>query len=374
MSTSNSYVFGTNTQIDQFFREAFERVGIEGNKISQPLVTSAQMSANLALSSWMGKGPNTWMRKRGLINLYSNQSTYQLPTNITYIVDVIAIQPYRLNSDGFAISSTVAAGSASNVFDPYATAGCTLATTNGYIGYDYGTSVSNSIFYVGVQALNNNSSYTLAVDYSFDGINWITIYNGQTVIYNSNQIIWIVVENALNAQYWRIRETKNAILSINQLYFSQPVNNGQGDRALSAYSYTEYMQIANKQTPSSGAGSSAASGYFFNSQINPYIALYPVPNGTYSGLLYTAYFYPQDVTNLFNEFDLPQRFLDAMVADLAYRLASKPVIFKLTNTEMDPNLILRLQQDRDQAFNLAAITDESNFTLKMTPDFNYLGK
>ncbi len=368
MATSNSYVFGTTTQIDAFFREAFERIGIEGNKISQPLVTSAQMSANLALTYWMGKGPNTWMRKRRMVSLYPNQATYQLPVNLSQIVDVIAIQPQRLNTNGNALSSAVASGSAANVFNPNTNVGCTLADPNGYFEFAYNQGYSYSIFYIGIQPLNDNSTYTLNVQYSFDGNNWITIYNGFSTTYNANQIGWIVVENSLNAQYWRIVETGGATLALQQLYFSQPTTNGSGDRALSPYSYTEYMQIPNKQN------NSATGGYFFNSQVNPYITLYPVPNQTYNALLYTGYFYPQDVTNLFNEFDLPQRFLDALVAELAYRLATKPTTAKLADVPIDANTIARLQQDRDIAFSTAALTDESNFPLRMSPDFNYVGR
>jgi hypothetical protein len=361
MATSNSYVFGTNTQIDEFFREAFERIGIISNKLTYPMINSAVMSANLALSEWMGKGPNSWMRKRQLITLYQAQPTYQLPTNITQVVDVIAIQPQRLNSGGTAYSSAVAAGAPSNVFDPNISVGCTLAAADGYISYDYGVGKTNSIFYVGIQPLENNQIYKIAVDYSFDNLNWITIYNGQTQTYNSNQIGWIVISNALNARAWRIRETNGATLGIQQLYFAQPINNGQGDRALMALSYTQWMQVSNKMTQSQ------PSGYFFDTQIQPTITLWPVPNQNYTGLLYTAYFYPQDVTNLFNEFDLPQRYLEALVAELAYRLAAK---FALTDT----NLLARLRMDKDEKFSTATNTDETNVALSFMPDFSYLGK
>lgn len=360
MATSNSYVFGTNTQIDEFFRESFERIGIIGNKLTYPMVNSAVMSANLALSEWMGKGPNTWMRKRQLLTLYQGQPTYQLPTNMTQIVDVIGIQPQRLNSGGTAGSSAVALGAAANVFDPNITTGCTLGGANGFISYDYGAGNNNSIFYVGIQPLANSQVYKLAVQYSFDGVSWLTIYNGQTQTYNANQIGWIVISNALNARYWRILETGGATLGIQQLYFAQPINNGQGDRALTALSYTQWMQVANKMTQS------LPSGYFFDSQIQPTITLWPVPNQDYQGLLYTAYFYPQDVTNLFNEFDLPQRYLEALVAELAYRLAGK---FALT----DVNLIARLKQDRDEKFSTATVTDATNVALSFMPDFSYLG-
>jgi hypothetical protein len=368
MSTSNSYVFGTTTQIDAFFREAFERIGIIGNKETLPMISSAVMSANLALSEWMGKGPNSWMRKRGMITLYANQPTYQLPTNITQLVDSIAIQPNVLNTGGTAGSSTVASGSPANVFNPASTAGCTLADPNGFFSYDYGAGNSNSITYIGIAPLQNNQNYTIAVDYSFDNVNWITIYNGKTQNYNSNQVEWIVISNSLNARAWRIRETGGATLGIQQLYFSQPAYNGPGDRAMTSLSYTEWMQLANKMTPG------IPTAYFFDMQINPTITLWNVPNQSYispapiTAILYSAYFYPQDITNLFNQFDVPQRFFEALVSEVAYRLAAK---FALA----DVNLLARLGQEKDQKFKQAAIgTDYTNVSLSFRPDFSYLGR
>lgn len=359
MATSNTYTFGTNTQIDDFIRESFERIGIIGNEFTPYQIQSAIMSANLALTGWMGKGPNSWMRKRLMLTLYQGQPTYQLPTNITQLVDVIAIQPQRLNTGGTANSSAVASGGPTNVFDSTQTAGCTLSDPNGWISYTYNYGVTNSIFYVGIQPLNDNSSYTLVVEYSFDNVNWITIYQSATQTFNANQIGWFVIPNSLNASSWRIRETNGATLAIQQLYFSQPINNGMGDRSLTALSYTEWMQISNKMTQS------YPSAFFFDNQINPTVTLWPVPNQSYTALLYTAYMYPQDVTYLFNQFDLPQRFYDAIVADVAYRLACKFATDK-------PDIIARTQQDKDQSFGIAAQTDITNVKLTFYPDFNEL--
>jgi hypothetical protein len=210
--------------------------------------------------------------------------------------------------------------------------------------------------------LSNAQVYKLDVDYSFDNVNWITLYQAQSQTFNSNQIGWLVIPNPLNARAWRIRETNGAVLDIQQLYFAQPINNGQGDRALTSLSYTEWMQVANKMT------TSMPSGYFFDSQIQPTITLWPVPNQNYTGLLYSAYFYPQDVTNLFNQFDIPQRFLEALTAELAYRLAQK---FATDNVD----LLTMLKQEKDEKFQTAAIgTDYTNVNLSFRPNFSYLGK
>ena len=245
MATSNSYAFGTNTQIDDLIRESFERIGIIGNDVVGLQAQSAVMSANLELTSWQGRVPLSWTRKRFMTSLYIGQPTYILPKTITRVVDVIVSQIIRLNTGGTAYSSS--GGSAANCFNPSITAGCVQTSPNGFISYDYASSgITPSIQYVGISPLQAQSDYTLAVDYSFDGTNWINAYQAPTQTFFGNQVTWFVIENTVNARAWRIRETKGATLQIQQIYFNQSETTGTGDRTLEALSYTEWMQIPTK--------------------------------------------------------------------------------------------------------------------------------
>lgn len=356
MATSNTYLFGTNTQIDDFVREAYERIGIIGDELTPYHAESALMSSNLLLTEWMGKGPNAWMREMFMFSLYQGQPIYQLPTSITQVITVIASTPAILNTGGSATSSPVASGSAANCFNPNTTEGCTLQDPNGYISYDYGTGNSNSILYVGIMAINNSSNYTVAIEYSFDTTNWITILQTPETVYNSNQIQWFVIQNSLNARAWRIRETNGATLAIQQINFAQPPTNGPNDRTLTALTASEWMQVGNKMNQG------YPSSFFFNQQIQPTLVLWPTPNVTYQTVIYTAYQYPQDVSALFQEFDIPQRYLEALVSELAYRLACKFALDK-------PDLIERLSQQKEVSFTNAAETDAPYVTLRIQPDF-----
>src|ERR1700735_203542 len=124
VSTSNTYQFGVNTQLDDLFRDAFERIGIVGNDQTPLQVQSAIMSANLELSSWSGRGLNLWMVQQQMFSLYPNQPIYQLPLNTIRVLEVVATQPQRLNTGGTASSSLpVTVGSAANCFNPAQTAG-----------------------------------------------------------------------------------------------------------------------------------------------------------------------------------------------------------------------------------------------------------
>lgn len=351
---------GTDVPIDDFQLEVFERLKIPSDKITGDLTLSFLRSANLELTSWQGRVPLEWLRKRGFLTMYAGQATYSLPTNITRVINVVIAQPKRQNLTGTAGSSAVAGGSPSNCFNPVQTAGCTLAAPDGYISYDYGINQPQSIQYVGITPLASKINYTLDIQYSFDNVNWHTALQTPTTEYYGNQTRWWVVENTLNARAWRILETNNAVLAIQQIYFSIPTGSGPGsttgDRTLGQISLTEYMTLANKNalgTPSC---------YAFSEQINPYLVLWVTPDISQiqaaSGILYDAYFYVESATNLLDQFKIPQRFYDALAAGIAARLAIKHA----------PAEAQLLTMSAQQAFMEANKTEITTVPLRIQPN------
>jgi hypothetical protein len=355
-TTSNSYLFGTNTQLDDLFRESFERIGIIGNEQTPLHIQSAIMSGNLELSSWPGRGLNLWLVQQQMFSVYVGQPTYTLPINTVRVLEVAATQPVRLNSGGTPGSSD--GGAPGNCFDPSETAGCIQNAPNGNISYDYGANNSYSILYVGITPLSN-SAYTIFVDYSFDNVNWTTVYQAPQQIYQASQITWFVIQQSLNARAWRIRETGGETLAIQQIYFSQPTTFGTGDRLLTALSRSEYIAIPTKLTQG------FPSGYYFNQIIPPTITLWPTPpvNNTQTNILFTNYSYVQDITQMFQTVQVPQRFYDALVAGLSARLAMKFAPDKLPIMEAKAN----------ESYSIAGNTDFECVPLRFQPDFTSYG-
>lgn len=356
-TTSNTYLFGTNTQLDDLFREAYERIGIIGNDQTPLHIQSAIMSGNLELSSWPGRGLNLWLVQQQMFSIYVGQPTYSLPINTVRVLEVVAVQPVRLNSGGTPGSTS--GGNPGNCFDPLQTAGCIQTGQNGAISYDYGAGNAYSILYVGITPLNNDT-YTLAVDYSFDNINWTQVYLAPPQNYQPTQITWFVIEQSLNARAWRIRETGGETLQIQQIYFDQSTTFGTGDRMLQSLSRSEYVAIPTKLTQG------YPSGYYFNQIIPPTITLWPTPpvNNTQTNILYTNYSYAQDITQMFQTAQIPQRFYDALVSGLSARLAMK----------FAPDKLNVMESKASEAYAIAAKTDFECVTLRFEPDFtSYFG-
>lgn len=125
------------------------------------------------------------------------------------------------------------------------------------------------------------------------------------------------------------------------------------DRYLFPISRTEYAAISTKTTQG------FPSQYWFDRLISPTVTFYLTPDGAFP---YTFFYYRvrqiQDatITNGYN-IEVIYRFLDAVTADLAHRLAR---IYK-------PELEAARRIDRDEAWGIAATQDVEYVPMYITP-------
>lgn len=126
------------------------------------------------------------------------------------------------------------------------------------------------------------------------------------------------------------------------------------DRIIFPISEAEYAAISNKNTQGT------PTQFWFNRLISPTITLYLTPDGNGP---YTIYYYrvrqlqdaiPSNGQNI----DVPYRWLDAVTAGLAHRLAR---IYA-------PELEQVRKMDADEAWAIAAQQDTENVPLYITPD------
>lgn len=104
----------------------------------------------------------------------------------------------------------------------------------------------------------------------------------------------------------------------------------------------------------------------------PQINIWPTPDqGSVGNPYYTFVYWRlrriQDAGNGINTQDIPFRFLNAMVAGLAYYLSIKLV-------GVDPNRVAMLKADYEQQFQLAADEDREKAPLRFVPRTLYYGR
>jgi hypothetical protein len=337
MSTSGTYNFGS-PENEQIITEAYERVGVIGDIITQQKIDTALRSINLILSSWINEGLNLFTVKQGMLSLTSGQSSYVLPDSGVDILEA-TVRTSSRNLGGTPASS--AGGTAAFAFDNNPATSCAQNAPNGNISYSWGNG-NNTITMLGVMSYVT-ASYTLMAEYFQNGI-WLQCpqFTATTKIYAQNQIVWFVIPVAIPASAFRIRETGGATLNIAELYFNTNVN----DTTISRISRDQYIAIPNKMqtgTPSS---------FWVDRQINPVVYLWLTPNATYNNMYYTFIRQIQDVGSMVNTAEIPARFLEPLASDLSANLAMKEGKldrFPMLDAKARQSFIKAGMEDRDRA-------------------------
>lgn len=127
-------------------------------------------------------------------------------------------------------------------------------------------------------------------------------------------------------------------------------------RFITPISRTEYLSYANQQSPG------PPTVYWLDRLITPTVTFYPVPdsNGPYTFDYFTV-LQVQDANLQSGETpDVPYRWLDALVAGLAYRLSRVYA----------PNLEQLRKQDAEEAWHIAAAQDTEGTPLLLAPSLN----
>lgn len=307
MSTSGTYLFAS-PQSEQLITDAYERIGKIPGTLTEEDIQTAQRSLNFILTSWINKGLNLWTVKSGMIALTANQSAYNLPSDVSTILEA-TIRTSNRNLGGTAFSS--AGGVAANAFDNNPNTACTQNAPDGNISYNWNNS-QMSISMVGVQS-NVTTTYDLVAEYSLDNVTWVTAVDIDAKIYPVGEIQWFVVPAPRAAAWFRVRETGGATLNIQELYFNSLVQ----DTLMSAASRNEYISYPLKgQTGRPG-------NYYLDRQISPVVYLWPTPSSQYNNMYFTYVKQIQDVGRMIDNAEIPWRFLEALCSKLAHMLALK---------------------------------------------------
>lgn len=164
----------------------------------------------------------------------------------------------------------------------------------------------------------------LQADWSADNINWWTVE---------------LVNQSLTQGTATYPVAAN-IVSVLDVYVSPNGGTSGQNRLLFPFSRTDYASLANP------AEQGFPTSFWYNRALSPTLTLWPVPDGTTSYLMsYYAYTQNQDANLSFGgNAAIPYWWLDAYVADLAYRLARHHA----------PQLEMVRRQDKIDAYNRAA--------------------
>lgn len=334
--TVSQTVFTTRQVIDH----AFRRCRLPPQLITSEHLTTAKDVLYLLMSELVNRGIPLWAIETELLALYEGSNEVVCPTGTVDVLNLNLRTVQRL--DGTASST---AGTADNAFDGDVTTSCTQVLAAGSITLEFDSETDVSIFGI---LPNATGTWSFQLQTSSDGSTFTTVYSDTAYAAVNGQWLWLdltapdtIGESvALNGiTHVRLLAVTPTVLNVREFV----VANSPSEIPMARINRDDYVNLPNKTFQGRPVQ------YWLDLQRDaPVIRLWPAVEDTYTfaQLVMTRKRYLMDVGTLTQTLDIPQRWYEAIVAELARRVA-------LETAEVDPNLFPTLQMAADRAMQIA---------------------
>jgi hypothetical protein len=343
--TISTTTFETHQVID----EAFGRCKIAPQNITAEMIVSARNHLWLFLSSLPTRGRALWAQDKKLLALPLGQEAIATPVGTIDIrQDGLALRTLTRYT-GTATSS--AGGTAANAIDADLDTACTQTSANGSLTLDLGAEYTITTYGI---AFASAGSYNLAFSTSEDNAAFTSRNAPGAVSYAAGLIQWYEIDPAIDCRYVKITESGGATLAIKEFI----VGNTAQDIPLGRVGETSHITLPNRATRG------RPSQFWLDRQHDvPIIHVWPTADAThqFSPLVMHRQRHVMDVGTLAQTLEAPQRWYDAVVANLALRLARY-------RPEVDAALAPDIKAEADEALILATADERDAAPMRMTVD------
>ena len=285
---------------------AYARCGIKASMITGELIDKAKRSLSLLLVRLPSITKLLWTQEKVLYGLMANTPLVNLKAGSLNVASV-QVRTVTYPTGGIATAST---GTAANAFDKNTATLCTQTAPNGFIAYQFvaPTTVTTIGFLPGATA-----PLAPVYEYSVDGIVWNLCYTLSTLtVITDNVWVWNDISSPPTAKYFRIRETGGNTLVVREVCFGSAPN----DNDLTPMNQDDYDNLPNKYE------ATRPYQYWFKRNITPALVLWPLNNNSFDILCVRQTRQIQDVGDLTNNIEMPIRWYDALVWNLAQQIGN----------------------------------------------------
>lgn len=216
-------------------------------------------------------------------------------------------------------------------------------------------SFTTDIFVANVGILWSAPAVPIVLERSDDGAIWYEIQT-ETPTVVAGEWTWFDLDSSVAARYFRVRATSGT-LSFSRIYLA----NTPTEIPLARMNRDDYTNLPNKAFQSN-----RPLQFWFDRQVNnPIMHMWPVPNlaATVCQLVVWRQRYIMDVGTMTQDIEVPQRWLEAIVAGLAAKMALELV-------EVDVNLIPILDQKAAISLNIAQMEERDNSPMMIAPNIS----
>jgi hypothetical protein len=313
-------VFNTRKVIDHAFRKC--RLPPEG--VGGEQMTAAQETLYLILSMLANRGLQLWCIEKLILPLYENEAAVPVGNGI---VDL-------LNTNYRTIQYLTPA---------------TETVLVDRVTFDLGT--AEIVTTVGVHWLGASVAYNLQT--SPDGVVWTTVESVSNPNQTAGEWTWTDIDGSMAMRYFRVI-APGGLLDQDEVL----VGNTPNEIVMARLNRDSYANLPNKTFTGKPLQ------FWLDRTLNePVMYIWPVPNESQALGQVVTYVkrYIMDVGTLTEEIEVPQRWFEAIVYQLAARLAEEL-------PQVDPSMLPVLDQKAMRALNEAEIEERDNSPIYFTPN------
>lgn len=297
MATSGT-VGQTVLDTARVIEHAFRRCKVPTARQTAESVQIAKDNLYLLLTHLSNKGLNLWCVEQAYVGLETAQATYEAPTGTIDVLNLVYSQP------------TQTVGTETTTATSITTA----------------LSATTQIQRVGLKFSAGTASDTLTLASSDDGSTWTTIRTETKTDWTTDTWYWFSLDPAITARYFRATFGQNTTFT--EFYLASAIY----DLPIVQWNRDTFATINNRTQ----AGRPSTT-YYFEKLLTPRVTLWPVPNNDYDHLTMFIHRQVQDVGTLVQQIEVPQRWVEAIIWQLAVRLC-----YELDG--VDPNVLGMVMQ------------------------------
>ena len=318
--TVSTTVFNTRKVIDHAFRKC--RLPPEG--VGGEQMTTAQETLYLILSMLANRGLQLWCIEKLILPLYINEAAVPVGNGI---VDLLNTN-YRTMQYLTPASETAAVDRVTFIF-----------------------STTEIVTTVGINWLGASAAFNLQI--STDGVVWETVKSVSNPNLTAGEWIWVDIDGSLATQYFRVLAPGGLLDQDTVL-----VGNTPNEIVMARLNRDSYSNLPNKTFTGKPLQ------FWLDRTLNePVMYIWPVPNESQALGQVVTYVkrYIMDVGSLTEEIEIPQRWFEAIVYQLAARLAEEL-------PQVDPSMLPVLDQKAMRSLNEAEMEERDNSPIYFTPN------
>ena len=281
MATSGT-IDRTVIPTDVVLAHAMRRCGVAASGQTPEIVEIAQECLFFLMLALTGRGVNLWCVDKKIIDVELGQKTYVLPPGTLSLLNVAFSQA------------------------TYVTGTNTATATS----YKVALTTATAVVRVGV-TFSVLPTTAITFDYSDDGSIWVTAQTVNLIDFPAvNTIAWYDMNICGSHAYYRVYAAGGAFTAT-ELLLCGTIN----DLPITGMNRDDYTALPNKNSPGN-----PAVNYFFEKLTNPQITLWPVPNVAGNQFCIWRHRQIQDVGSLTQQLDIPNRWYEDVIWQLARSL------------------------------------------------------